>query len=566
MRMIAWRTSSLLGFALVGCTLTGPGADSAARSSVAGPPTMIITSATAPIKAFGAWETGAAGGTFPLHDIHTSPLFTTDMQGNAEGRLVSKLPSLADGTLAILPNGRMQTTWHLRPGIKWHDGAAFTPEDVVFTFQVYRDREVGLQLSTQLDNIERIDALDPGVAIVTWKTTYYDPFHLALRQFWPLPKHILADAFEGEKTSFRNLPYWTTQYVNTGPFRLIDYGLGEEVVFERFDDYFLGRPRVDKIVIRIIRDPNVLFANMRAGAVDIASHGALTADGGLELDREWKQTDGGRMVFAPGAFRFQEIQFDPRWARPSEIRDVRVREGLLRGLDRDALRESLLPGLPNTAANSFLPDSDPRTTAVGKPLIRHSYDPTAAAQRLEAAGWRRASDGRLFNQAGEQVQIEIVAQEPYFREGAIIAQYWRDLGAQVTEVDIQAALVADREYIATLPAFRGNANGAREGFFARLLSSADATPQNRYAGSNTQHYSNPRLDQVFGMLAGTPDERELVPLLRELGEILSDDLPVLPLYFNVSHAAVRKGIRALDDYQGDNFGSVSRNAYLWERD
>ncbi|HEY3115413.1 MAG TPA: ABC transporter substrate-binding protein [Chloroflexota bacterium] len=490
----------------------------------------IIVSGTAPVKAFGAWDTGAAGGTFPLHEIHTSPLFTTDKAGNAEPRLLSQLPSLDDGSMRLLPDGRMQTTWTVRPGVSWHDGAPFTAHDISFTFRVYRDRDVGLQLSAQLDNVQSIEAIDDSSAVVTWKTTYYDPFHFALRQFWSLPSHLLAPSFEGDKGTFRNLAYWTNEYVNTGAFRLMDYGLGEELVFARFDDYFLGGPRVDKVVMRIIRDPNVLFANIQAGAVDMAAHGALTADGGLELDRDWKQNGGGRVVFAPGALRFEEIQFDPQLARPTEIRDIRTRGGLLRALDRDALREALLPGVSNTAASSYLPDSDPRVAWIGQPLNRYAYDPKVAAQQVETVGWQRASDGRLLNASGELVAIDLVAQEPYFKEGAIIAQYWRVLGAQVNEVDIQAALVADKEYIATLPAFRGNANSAREGFFARLLSTADATPQNRYSGSNTQHYMNPRLDQVFASLAGTPDEVGQRPLFQELSDILTNDLPVLPLY------------------------------------
>lgn len=560
-------------FLAVGCLpAAAPGGFPPAPGSGDGSPAVgsqktITVSSLTPITAFGAWDTSNAGGTFAVHGVHTSALITTDLQGNPTGQLLSRLPSLEDGTIAILPDGRMQTRWNLRPNVVWHDGMPVTADDLAFTLRVYQHPSVGVQTSAITNNMERIDVVDATNAVVTWKTTYYQPLRLGLREFWPVPRHLLGAPFDANASTFSNLPYWTTEYVNTGPFRLVDYGLGENVVFERFDNYFLGRPKVDRIVLRVIGDANVVLANLRAGAIDMSSDGTLPGDLALALHAEWSRTGEGSVVSWPGSFRFEVVQLDPQWARPPELsRDVRIRRGLLMGLDRKALAEALLPGVPDAFANSFLPESDPRTPIVGRPFERYSYNPAAAAQQLADAGWHRAVDGRLLNQAGEQLEVQIRSQPAHSKEAAIIAQYWRELGLRVEESVVASSLARDSEYNATFPGFSGHANGSREGWFARLVSTAHATPQNRWSGANTGHYSNLRLDELTAMVYATPDRDRVLPMLKELGEILATDLPALPSYFGVSMAAVRKEVRALVNEGGfDSPSELSKNAHQWDR-
>src|SRR6266540_4109685 len=88
-----------------------------------------------PVKGFGLWNFNTAGGAASVWDIHSSPLVTNDAQGFQVGRLAGRLPSLADGTIVILSDGRMQTTWALRPNVKWHDGSPFTADDLTMSWE-----------------------------------------------------------------------------------------------------------------------------------------------------------------------------------------------------------------------------------------------------------------------------------------------------------------------------------------------------------------------------------------------------------------------------------------------
>jgi peptide/nickel transport system substrate-binding protein len=556
---------------LIGCSPVGPEAATRPGGTAEAPerPKTITVAARNPVRAFGTWSISSTGGTFALNEIHSAPLVTTDLSGGYEARLLARLPSVDDGTLAVLPDGRMRVTWSLRPNVKWHDGTPFTADDIVFSRRVLAHPEIPLSRAPMIDFIERIDVPDPLTAVVTLSEPYFLPNFLGLRNFWVLPKHVLEQPFQGDVEVFINLPYWTTEYIHLGPFRLADYGLGEDLVFERFDDYFLGRPNVNRILVRVIPDENTLFANFQAGVVDLVPEQALSPDLFMRLREEWAQSGAGAVVGRQGTWRFLAAQFNPEWAQPLEVsRDVRVRQGLYHGFDGEALRETLYPGLGGqTDPASYMPKGEPGADVVGRPFARFRYDPSTAARLLAEAGWRRAGDGRLLNAAGDQVQIAIRTTPGYYIEGSIVAQYWRDLGIDVKEEQTPPALVRDQEYGAKFSGFEANANSSGRNSVKRHHSRERATPENRYAGRNPG-YANPALDRVIDRLFATIEPQPQALLLKEIGEILATDLPVLPTYFQINLAAVRNGIRALvDDYAGaDSPGLTSRNAHRWDRD
>lgn len=567
---------ALLLLALAGgaCAPTPPvqpaapaGAPPAARSTK----TLTIGTLT-PISGFAPWDIGTTqGGAAALAEIHSSALVTPGLDGKLEGRLAAHIPSLDDGTMAVLPSGRLQTTWKLRPNVRWHDGAPFTADDLAFSLRLYQDPDLpkgSWDAHTSL--IERIDAPDPLTAVITWRGTFSGALHLAQRQFWPYPRHVLGDALAADRQAFPNLPYFTSEYVNLGPFRLADFGSGEAQIFESFDSFYLGEPRVDRIVVRAILDPNALFANIQAGAVDIVMEQTLPPDLFLRLRDEWRQTGGGTVVQRQGIWRYIQLQLRPEFARQPEVtRDVHARRGLLYAVDRDALRDTILPGVPDTSADTFMVKTDPRAAAVGQPFAAYRYDPPRAIQEFAEVGWRRGSGGRLLNAAGEQVEFPLRTSVQYPREAAIIADYWRQVGMDVPEEVAPAHLLRDSEYKAK---FAG-ADVTGRGFNQHILSYFDsrlrAGPENRWGGANVPGYANPAVDRLIDALNATLDERDQGRALRDIGETLASDLPVLPTYFALWQAAVSKGVRALvDDYSSniEPAGHVSRNAHLWDRD
>lgn len=559
----------LVGF--VGCTPVapgpGPGGGGSSGSTGTATPKTITVGALNALKSFGGWSANSSGGALTVAEVHSDVLVTNDERGALVPRLAAALPSLENGTIIILPDGRMQTTWALRPDVKWHDGVPFTSADVAFTFQAMTDPEIPFSRAAQLQQMERIDTPDPLTAVITWRTVFFQPLRLGLREFWLLPKHLLGEKL-ADKAAFPNLPYFTTDYVHLGPFRLVDYGI-ETQIFERFPGYFLGLPRVNTIVLRAIGDPNALFANLAAGAVDIVTENTLPDDLFLRLREEWGQTGGGAVAQRRADWRYLWVQFNPEWGRPPELsRDVRIRRGLYAGFDRDALREVIMAGLADTEADSFMDPADPRAAIVGKPFAQYRYNPASALQDLADAGWNRAADGQMRYASGESVQVELRGNQRDAQDVAIIARHWRDLGIDVKEDIIPAALVADAEHLAKFPGLWVTARGNSDSIAVRFDSRSHATAQNRWTGANQASYVNPAMNQLIDRLYRTIDEQGQGLILKEMGELLAGELSVLPTYFRMRFAAVVKGVRAVtDDYPGAILpGFVARNAYRWDRD
>ncbi|MBM2810202.1 MAG: hypothetical protein HW416_961 [Chloroflexi bacterium] len=561
----------LVLLSIVGCAAPLPkdSAPASGRPEAVGLPKTITIGALNGVKSYGSFEY-PGGGLASLSEIHSNGLVTNGVKGGLEPRLAAQLPSFSDQTIVLLPDGRMQTTWKLRPNVKWHDGTPFTAEDIVFSAAVRRDPNApAAESGTSYRFVERVDAPDPLTAVITWQTTYFKPLDMPLAELWPYPKHLLEDVYRaGDAAGFQNLAYFTSEYVHLGPFRLVDWGMGEMQVFERFDDYFLGRPKVDRVVIRTIPDTNTLFANLQSRAVDIAPEKTLPTELVLRLRDEWQQTGGGIVVQRQENWRYLLAQLNLEWSRPLEIgQDVRVRRGLYAAIDLDAVRAFALPGISDNEADSFMPQGDPRAPAVGKPFARYRHDQSLASRELADAGWS-SSVGRLVNAVGDPVQLALRAPPIDAKELSVIAQFWRALGIEVTEEVVPPARQQDREYRAKFSAFEMQSREAGDNIVANFDSRRRPTPESGYVGSNPTSYSNPAMDRLIDRLSGTLDQPEQGAILREIGETLAADLPVLPTYFRVQMASVIKGVRALaEDYPGTTQArGLARNAYLWDRD
>lgn len=136
------------------------------------------------------------------------------------------VPQLNTDNWRIFPDGRMETTWKLRPSLTWRDGAGLTAEDVVFAWRVYAARGLGIFNPQPQDRIHEALAPDPQTIVFRWSSPYPDASPMSSDEFPPLPRHLLMPAFAayeqdpGTRDAFVNHRYWTSDYVGAGAFRL----------------------------------------------------------------------------------------------------------------------------------------------------------------------------------------------------------------------------------------------------------------------------------------------------------------------------------------------------------
>jgi peptide/nickel transport system substrate-binding protein len=506
-----------------------------------------------------------SGGVSFVSEIHTISLVSDDSSGAMVPLLATRLPTLADESVQVFPDGRMQTTWQLHPHARWHDGQPFTADDFVFGWQVQTDPEVPLSRWPGLDRIERVEAVDAHTIRIDWTSTYYQALSIGVKAISPMPTHLLRETHASSKEAFLNLPYWTSDYVHFGAFRLVDFGLGESLIFERFESFFLGRPKVEQIRLHVIGDQNTLYANLLAGTVDIAPEATLSEELAFQLHEQWQGTRGGQVFHVPASLNFLAPQFNPAVAAPRELAtDPQTRRGLFLGLDRDAIRDVLYPGLTGLEGDTLLLPGDPRRDIVGSPLARYRYDPRAAMQTFTQAGWQRDGAGRITRQNGEPVELAVRGTRGAGQKSAAIAaDHWRQLGLTIKEELVPASLVLDLKYRVEYTGVEWTSKSTGDNTLQFFLTSQLPTPQNRYSGGNRGSYSNPVFDQLADRFYVTVDPTEQGRILKDIGELWAADFPILPVVFSLKLVAVRAGLHSLSE---EYASWRARSAWAWSRE
>src|SRR5436309_4118616 len=127
--------------------------------------------------------------------LFSAALALIDDRGAVAPYLAESTPHLNTDSWRVLPDGRMETVYRLRPGLTWHDGAPLIADDFIFALQVYKDRELGTFRAAPQDEIEAIEAPDPRNLLIKWRTANPRAGSLVQGDLEPLPRHLLAEAF-----------------------------------------------------------------------------------------------------------------------------------------------------------------------------------------------------------------------------------------------------------------------------------------------------------------------------------------------------------------------------------
>jgi len=187
-------------------------------------------------------------------------LVNTDAADNPYPVLAEAVPELNSDDWRVFPDGRMETIFRLRSGLKWHDGSPLTAEDFVFTRRANAARtEWGLSVSAispiEQRAIDEIRAQDSGTLVIRWRQPYPDA---ATPEIKVLPRHVLEPVVDQAGPElFGSHAYWTTEYVGVGPYRLSRWEQGAYLEGTAFDGFALGRPRIERIRLTWSGDPNV---------------------------------------------------------------------------------------------------------------------------------------------------------------------------------------------------------------------------------------------------------------------------------------------------------------------
>ncbi|PHK96930.1 transporter [Pseudoroseomonas rhizosphaerae] len=447
-------------------------------------------------------------------------------------------------------------TWrfHLRDGVRFHNGEPFGAPDVLFSYcrVLNNEGEVVQSYSRLVRRIAALEVVDERT--LRLRTREPEPLLLNdLSNLAILPRGLAGGAaldFAAGDNCGHAGP-WPTQAqfnegaaaIGTGPYRLRSYSRGGAIELERNDAYWGAKPHWQAVRLTPVTAAGPRLAGLLAGDHDLIESPAtgdlprLRGNAGFALSAKpttrliFIQLDAARSPspFVDGGQGNSSQGNSSQGGNP--LRDARVRQALSLAIDRKAVQERVMDGVATPAAQ-YLPDGMAGTIP-GLPVL--PYDPARARALLAEAGYPQgfgmtfhATNNRYINDA---------------RLAQVLAQFWQRIGVKV-ELDTMPSAVffgrrGKREFSVAMGGWSADAAETLM-FFRSWLMTTD-----RARGLGTSNYggwSEPRFDGPAMRAMATMDDAARAALLREASAVAVEQMPVIPVHFENAVWAFRKGL------------------------
>lgn len=472
---------------------------------------LVVGSTQQPRHLNSAVQSGSAT-MFPAAQLFASPL-RMDAHWKPQPYLAERWELSADNRSVVL---------HLRKDAVFHDGRPITSEDVKFSLEAIRDNHPFKSMYAPLNAVTLdgphtavVRLSEPHPALLLAMSTSLTPI---------LPKHIFGDGTD-LKVHPRN-----ANPVGSGAFRLVEFKPGEHLVLERFDRFFLkDAPRLDRIIAKVYKDPASLLLAFENGEID--AHTELVDP--RQLDRA-RKIPGVTIVngSAPAIGPLVWLAFN---TKNPKLADKRVRQAINFALDKNSFVGTIL-GNVHKRATGPIASASPFYTA---DVERYELNPAKAGKLLDAAGLKPGANGMRLALEIDAIpgSPDMKAAQEYFK--AALAKVGIDVNVRLSpDFPTWARRVASLQFEATFDTV-WNWGDPVIGVHRTWLSS-NIRPG--VIWSNTQSYSNPRVDELLAAAGQemNPDRRKA--LYTEMQKIVVDDCPVAFLYEYVGHEAYRANV------------------------
>lgn len=497
--------------------------------------------------------------------------------------LATEVPTLENGDVKVTGD-RLDVTWKLRHGVRWHDNVPFTSKDVRSTFDFwwlkYRDKNPTPLVSTSgWDQVDSVDTPDPYTAVVHFHIVYAAYLTLGTGPYGILPDHLLQQVWakSGDITSEKvtvNVPggYNGTDtmdkvMVGTGPFIFKEWVTGDHLTMVRNPHWWGGggRPYLNSIRVKFDQSPDQELNELRSNTIDM----------GLDLRPSLlpslsRLSDVTTVTILDSAAEHLDINLHNTF-----LKDVTLRKAILMAIDRQRIVDTLLLG------KTVVPPDAWMCIQTGSwcldPNARHTLkDPAGANKLLDAAGYAMQTSGPCkgfrTDPQGRCVTLHLITTTLPLREEqeVVIAADLAAIGIQI--VRPFANVPASRMFGSCtsggviyshnfdLAMYTNNYSFPAEPdslAYTAYHSSQIPTTDNGCVGQNTTYLSDPQLDQALDQarLSVKLSDRKDKYIVAQ--RRLADLVPEIPLYQAVDVEAYNK---KLADYKGNEFWWMNQTA------
>ncbi|HTP41369.1 MAG TPA: ABC transporter substrate-binding protein [Nitrospiria bacterium] len=467
--------------------------------------------------------------------ITLDPRFATDAYSERITQLLFNSLVRVDAAFQVVPELALSWTqpapqtyrFVLRRGVKFHDGAELTANDVRYTFASILDPATASPFRSVYGMIDRITVTGP----------YEIEFHLSAPHapfLVNLVRGIVPARLASRRDEFARHP------VGSGPFRLVRWAPDDRVVLVAFKDYFDGAPSLDGVIVKIIPDETIRLLELQKGTIDLVQN-AITPEVLPLLNASGRF----RVVVSPGT-TYTYLGFN---LRDPVLSDVRVRRAIALAIDRPAIIRTLLGGLAEPATG-LLP---PALWAYETEVTRYDFDPVRARRLLDDAGVVDP-DGpgpqprlRLTFDTSQNDQARRIAE--------VIQQQLAQIGIDLTIRSHEwgafyADIKAGRFQLYTL-SWVGIVD---PDLYFEVFHSSSLPP----AGSNRDGYANPAVDRLLERGRRSADTAERRAVYREVQRIVADDLPYVSLWYPTNVVVLSKRVEGFVPSPSGDWTSLAR--------
>lgn len=406
-------------------------------------------------------------------------------------------------------------TFTLREGVTFHDGTPFDAEAVKANIERAKTLEDSVRKS-ELASVESVEVVSPTE--VRFHLTAPDATLLA--QLSDRAGMMLSPtAFAAAGGDFSANP------VCSGPFKFVSRVSQDRIELEKFADYWNADAiKLDRVVYVPIPDSTVRLANLQSGDLDLVNQLAAT-------DMAAVSASGNLRVEQVVGLGYQGITFNtangPKSDNPA-AKDAKVRQALNLAIDRDALSQVVFSGAMPPAGQPFPPDSP-------------YYDPDFPAPERDVEKAKA-----LLAEAGVQTPVRLTVQTP---NTPVQMQMMQVVQSMAAEAGFDIQIVA-KEF-ATLIADAGNGDfeASQQGWSGRVDPDGNLHQfVTTDAGFNDGKYSNPEIDRLLEEARTVSDAEARKGLYHQAQQILSQDLPLIYLYYSPWLYGVDQGVQGFKPY------------------
>jgi peptide/nickel transport system substrate-binding protein len=493
--------------------------------------------------------------------IFYEPLGAWDADGNLIPILAAEVPTLANG--GVSRDGK-SITWKLKRNVQWHDGVAFTADDVVFTAAYAADPATSAYTSGSYKDVKvtKVDSHTVKVEYQKPSPFWADPFVSAAGMI--IPKHIF-EAFKGATS--RDAPA-NLKPVGTGPYKFVDFKPGDMLRGAINTNYHeANRPYFDTIEMKGGGDAvSAARAVLQTGEYDYAWNLQVEDELLIRLEQGGK----GKTSIVPGGnIEFIQLNMTDPWTETDGERshpkskhpilsEFAVRQAISLCVDRDGVQKFIY-GRTGIATANFL--NNPQRFVSKN--TKFEFNPDKAAQVLEAAGWKKGSDG-IREKGGKKLKLvfQTSINGPRQKTQQIIKQ-----AAQKAGIDMELKAVPASVYFSSDPANPDTYTKLYvdmqmftttmpqpdpEVFMNQYLSTEFASKANKWLGRNSTRYSNPEYDKAYLAAQSEMDPAKRAALFVRMNDMPINDIVIIPVVYRPrTSAAVNNLVAPLSGWDND---------------